>query len=126
MVIPRAERLKLLRMALLGTNWESAAEIDTSGHLLYACADPLLDAHWIRFNTLAVAYEYRQYPQISLICPDAPRGLCRQDTLRGRKSADIPIEQPTKFDLVINLTTVKAIGLKVPDKLLALAEEVIE
>ena len=107
---------------------------------LYVPATPIALVNRVRINTLALAahmpttLEVREYVEAGGMMsygPDWPHMWGRaanfvDKILRGAKPADLPVEQPTKFDLVINLTTAKALGLTVPDRLLALANEVIE
>jgi len=94
----------------------------------------------MRINTLALAarlptmYLFREYVETGGLMsygPDLPdlyrrSGDYVDKILRGTKPADIPVEQPTKFDLIVNLTAAKALGLSIPDKLLVAADEVIE
>jgi putative tryptophan/tyrosine transport system substrate-binding protein len=107
---------------------------------LYVCIDPLVSTHRIRINTLALAarlptmHGSREFVEAAGLIsygtniPDLFRRAAGyvDKILRGAKPADIPVEQPTKFDLIINLTTANALGLEIPDKLLALADEVID
>jgi putative ABC transport system substrate-binding protein len=107
---------------------------------LYVDGDPLMTTNRIRINTLAVGaklptlYVQRQYVEAGGLMSYGPNvpdlfrraGEYVDKILRGTKPADIPIEQPTKFDLVINLTTAKALGLTIPEAFLLRADEVIE
>jgi len=107
---------------------------------LYVCAESLVTTNRVRINTLALAarlptmHSIREYVEAGGLMSYGPNfpdlwrraGDLVDKILRGAKPADIPVEQPTKFDLIINLTTAKALGLDVPPTLLARADEVIE
>ena len=111
-----------------------------SANALYVCGDPLVNAHRIRINSLALGvrlptmHAFREYVEAGGLMsyganlPDLWRraGDYIDKILRGAKPSDLPVEQPTKFDLVINLITARALGLEVPPMLLARADEVIE
>jgi putative ABC transport system substrate-binding protein len=107
---------------------------------LYVVADPLVTSNRIRINTLALGarlptmhgqndnVEAGGLMSYGANFPDLYRRAADyvDKILRGTKPADIPVEQPTKFDLAINLTTAKALGLKIPESFLLRADEVIE
>ena len=107
---------------------------------LYVCLDPLVYSNAARINALALAArlpvmhgvrENALAGGLLAYGPDFPDMSRRaaemaNKILRGTKPADIPVEQPTKFDLVINLMTAKALDLTVPGMVLARADEVIE
>ena len=104
---------------------------------LYVAADPLVNTNRVRINTLALAarlptmHGTRDYVEAGGLMsygPNIPDQYRRaadyvDKILRGAKPGDLPVEQPTKFDLIINLTTAKALGLEIPPSLLARADE---
>jgi putative tryptophan/tyrosine transport system substrate-binding protein len=107
---------------------------------LYVPANLLANANRVRINELAIStrlpamFDFREYVESGGLISYGPNtaDLFRRAAehvdkiLRGAKPADIPVEQPTKFDLILNLKTAKALGLDIPPTLLARADEVIE
>ena len=107
---------------------------------LYVVLDPLTNTNRVRINTLALGarlptmHGFREFVEAGGLMSygadllDLYRRAADyvDKILRGTKPADIPVEQPTKFDLVVNLKTAKALGLTIPPMLLARADEVIE
>jgi putative ABC transport system substrate-binding protein len=107
---------------------------------LYVPPDPLITSNRVRIHTLALharlptMHGFRELVEAGGLMSYGPNqpDLYRRAAdlvdkiLRGTKPADIPVQQPTKFDLVINLTTAKALGLTIPESFLLRADEVIE
>ena len=107
---------------------------------LYVAGDAILNANRIGINTLAVGaklptmYIQKEFVDAGGLISYGPNfpDLFRRTAelvdkiLRGAKPADMPVDQPTKFDLVINLTTARALGLMIPETFLSRADEVIE
>ena len=107
---------------------------------LYVVGDPLTTSKRFSINTLAntarlpTMYVTRDFVEGGGLMSYGPSfsDLFRRaadlvdKVLRGTKPPDIPVEQPTKFDLIVNLTTARALGIEIPPSLLARADEVIE
>jgi ABC-type uncharacterized transport system substrate-binding protein len=116
------------------------AAIKGGAEALYVAGSPLTNNSRVRINTLALgarlptimaSREYVEAGGLMSYGPSFPDLFRRAASyvdkiLRGARPADIPVEQPTKFDLVVNLTTARALGLDIAPNVLALADEVIE
>jgi putative ABC transport system substrate-binding protein len=118
----------------------SFERLNAQADALYGVGAPLVDANRTRINELALAarlptiFSNRGQVQVGGLMSYGASftDLFRRAAdyvdkiLRGAKPADLPVEQPTKFDLAINLKTAKALGLEIPPTLLSIADEVIE
>jgi ABC-type uncharacterized transport system substrate-binding protein len=116
------------------------AGLNGQAQALYVVNESLVFTHRVAINTFALAahlptmHDIREHVEVGGLMSYGPNfsDLYRRAAelvdklLRGNKPGDIPVEQPTKFDLIINLTTAKALGVTVPPTLLALAAELIE
>jgi putative ABC transport system substrate-binding protein len=144
--IPEAARAMGLQIQVL--NASTSREIEAAfatlvrdrADALFVAGDGFLISRRVQFATLATrhgvptAYDIREHVEAGGLMsygtniPDTYRqvGVYTGQILKGAKPADLPVTQSTKFELVINLKTARALDLQVPDRLLALADDVIE
>ena len=137
-----------LRIELVAVEAQAAAEIESAfaamerehANALFVPADPVFGQTSLQIAELAAKqklpaiYQGREYVEVGGLLSYGPDfgELARQAArfvdkiLKGTKPADLPVEQPTKFDLIVNLKAARGLGLAIPPSILALADEVIE
>ncbi|MFL6932794.1 MAG: ABC transporter substrate-binding protein [Xanthobacteraceae bacterium] len=131
------DKLEIRRAEDIATAFE---RLTSGAQALYVCPDPLVNSNRVRIGILALGFRlptmfgFREYVHPAGLMSYGPNipdlfrraGEYVDKILRGAKAGELPVEQPTKFELVVNLTVAKALGLKLPESLLLRADEVIE
>jgi len=131
------DKLEIRRAEDIATAFE---RLTSGAQALYVCPDPLVNSNRVRIGILALGlrlptmFGFREYVDPAGLMSYGPNipdlfrraGEYVDKILRGAKAGELPVEQPTKFELVVNLTVAKALGLKLPESFLLRADEVIE
>ena len=132
-----AVKIEIRRMDEIASGLEP---VTGNTEALYVVSHPLINANRIRISTLALGARmaticgFREYVEVGALMSYGPNlpalfrraGEFVDKILRGTKAAELPVEQPTKWDLVFNLTTARALGLAIPESFLLRADELIE